>query len=106
MNLKKKAFENTVGKGENAGNPLFLPFSTVFSTLSKREIIVILAMLNMLSANAFNLIMSKILLFDTGVKLVQFEGICRQKLEIVAECDLSQLTKIPKFKGRSSLNHR
>ena len=37
-NLKKKAFENIVGKGENAGNQHFLLFPTTFSTLSKREI--------------------------------------------------------------------
>ena len=48
MTLKKKALENTVGNGENA----FSPFPTVFSTLSKREII-ILTTFN-LSADAFN----------------------------------------------------
>ena len=31
--------ENTVGKGENTGNQHFLLFPSVFSTLSKREII-------------------------------------------------------------------
>ena len=50
----KKALENTVGKGENAGNQHFSPFTTMFSTLSKREI-VILATLNLSSAIAFNL---------------------------------------------------
>ena len=30
MTLKKKAFENIVGKGENAGNQHFLPFPTFF----------------------------------------------------------------------------
>ena len=31
--LEKKAFENIVGKGENAGNQHFLLFPTMFSTL-------------------------------------------------------------------------
>ena len=31
--LKNRAFENIVGKGENAGNQLFPPFPTMFSTL-------------------------------------------------------------------------
>ena len=62
MTLKKKALENTVERGENAGNQHFL-FFPVFSSLWKREII-ILAMFNLSSANAFNLITSKILLFS------------------------------------------
>ena len=53
-----KTLENTVGKGENAGMPEFCPFSTVFSTLSKREIIMT-ATFNLSSANAFNLVLSK-----------------------------------------------
>ena len=62
----KKVFENTVGKGANAGNQLFLLFP-VFSTLSRREII-ILTTFNLLSANAFNVVMSKILLFGKELK--------------------------------------
>ena len=42
-------------------------FSTVFSTLSKREI-TILTMFNLSSANAFNLVTSKFLLFGKGFK--------------------------------------
>ena len=39
--LKKKGLENTVGKDrENAGNQHFLFFPSVFSTLSRREIII------------------------------------------------------------------
>ena len=60
--LKKKALENTVGKEENAGNQHFSFFITVFSTLSQRGI-VISAMFNLLSANTFNLVMSKNLSF-------------------------------------------
>ena len=57
--LKKKALENTVEKGENAGNQHFLLFPQCFSLLSKKEMI-ILAMRNLLSANALNLVTSKI----------------------------------------------
>ena len=62
MTLKKKALENTVGKGESAGNQHFLLFQKHFLLLSKREII-ILAMFNVSSANILNLVKSKILLF-------------------------------------------
>ena len=66
MTLDKRSLENTEGKGENAGNQHFLLFSTVFSTLSKREN-VILATFKLSSANAFNLVMSKILFFGKGL---------------------------------------
>ena len=33
MTLEKEAFENIVGKGENAGDKEFLLFFTIFSTL-------------------------------------------------------------------------
>ena len=65
MTLKKKALENTGEKGENAGNQHFLLFPPVFSALSKRKI-VILATFNLLSANDFNLVKSKNLLFGKG----------------------------------------
>ena len=61
------ALENTVGKEENAVNQHFLFFPHYFATLSKRETI-ILAMFNLLSANAFNSVLSKILLFGKGLK--------------------------------------
>ena len=57
--------KNTVEKGENSGEQHFLHLlSTVFSTLiySKREII-ILAIFNLSFANAFSLVISKILPF-------------------------------------------
>ena len=60
MSRKKKAFENTVEKVENAGNQHFLLLPQCFSLYKKREI-TILTTLNLLSANAFNLIQSKIL---------------------------------------------
>ena len=92
MTLKMKAFENTVGKGENAGNH----FSTMFSTLSRGSFN-ILAMFNLSSANAYNLNHSKILSFGAELsegtqnlgcvgqlftkqqnfRLVQIRSICR-----------------------------
>ena len=59
---RKKALENTVGKGENAGNQHFLLFPTVFSTLSKREIIIVTTSI-LSSTTAFNLDKAKILSF-------------------------------------------
>ena len=53
--LKKKPFENTVGKGENASKQHFLHFPQCFVTLSKTEIN-ILATLEMSSVNALNLV--------------------------------------------------
>ena len=49
-------------KGEKAGNQYFLLFPTMFSSVSETEIIVCTT-LNLLSANAFNLVKAKILLF-------------------------------------------
>ena len=60
------ALENNVGKGENAGNQHLLLFR--HCTLSKREIL-ILATFNLSSANAFNLVTSKILSFGKGLTL-------------------------------------
>ena len=37
MTLKKKHFENIVGKGENAGNQLFLPFQLCFIAVPKKN---------------------------------------------------------------------
>ena len=51
MTLRKKPFKNIVGKGENAGNQYFL---ATFSLPSKTEII-ILATVDLLSPNSFNL---------------------------------------------------
>ena len=63
-NPKQKALENTVGKGENAGTSIFFPFSSLFNSNGES---VILATCNLLSANGFSLVMSKILLFGTGL---------------------------------------
>ena len=60
--LKNKGFQNTVGKGENAGNHHFLLVPPCLLPHPKEEI-VILAMFNLSSANAFNLVTSKILFF-------------------------------------------
>ena len=37
MTLRKRPFENIVGKGENGGNQHFLLLSTIFSTLPKSK---------------------------------------------------------------------
>ena len=56
-------FENIVGKKKMLVISIFLFFPTIFSTLSKKEVID-LAMLDLLSLNAFNLVKADILLFD------------------------------------------
>ena len=55
---KKEAFENIMGKGENAGNEHFFPFPTMFSIRPKTEII-ISATFNLSSAYALNLVQSE-----------------------------------------------
>ena len=70
--LKKKALESTVGKEDDAGKQHFLLFPQCFPTLSQSEI-VILAMFNLSSANAFNLVMSKNLFFGKGLKSCRFK---------------------------------
>ena len=66
--LWKRTLENTVGKGENAGNQHFLLFPQCF--LLYQRAIVILATFNLLSANAFNFVSSEILLFGKGLKTI------------------------------------
>ena len=66
--LKKKSFENIVGKGENAGNQHFSPFPTMFSTHSKTNFS-LSATFILLSSNAFNLNWPKILSFVKELKL-------------------------------------
>ena len=60
--IKKKALENTTGKRENGGYQHFLLCLKCFFTQWRREII-ILATYKLSSANAFNLVTSKILSF-------------------------------------------
>ena len=67
---EKKAWENTVGKGEKTGNQHF-PLFPVFSTLSKREIVT-LASFDLSSANVFNLVRSKIVPFGKGLNSFPF----------------------------------
>ena len=63
MTLGKKPFRNIVGKGENDGNQhAFSYFSKTFSNPSKTKIIN-LGNSMFLSANAFSLNQSRILLF-------------------------------------------
>ena len=67
MTLKKESFDNTEGKGENAGNQLFLLFPAMFSTQSVTQII-ILTTSKMPSVNAFKLDWSQF--FSFGNKLI------------------------------------
>ena len=64
--LKKKALENIVGKGENAGNQHFLLFPLCF-LLNQGGNCSVLATFSLLSAKAFNLDWSKILSFGKGL---------------------------------------
>ena len=66
--LKKEGFEKHCGKRRKCWQPAFSPFPTLFSTLSKKEY-VILATFNLSSANAFKLVTSKILSFGKGLTL-------------------------------------
>ena len=69
FNDPEEGFGKHCGKRRKCWQPAFSAFPTVFSLLSKREII-ILALFNLLSEKAFNLITSKILLF--GKELMWF----------------------------------
>ena len=64
----KKAFENIVGKGENAGITRIFSFSTMSSTFPKPNIFFIYIYLP--SANAFNLDRSKILSFGKELTVI------------------------------------
>ena len=59
---KKKALKNIVGKGENAGNQHFLFFPQCFLLYQG-----VLVTFKLSSANAFNLVTSKILSFGKGL---------------------------------------
>ena len=74
MTLWNKSFENTVGKGENAGNQhfflsphCFLPFPKQISIFSVTFIL--------LSANAFNLDQSKNLSSGKGLSVSNMKSI-------------------------------
>ena len=66
MTLKKMAFENIVGKGENAGNQHFLLFPQCFLPY-QREKSLFQTTFILSSANAFNLDQSKIVPFGKGL---------------------------------------
>ena len=68
MTLRKKKFKNTLGKGENAGNQHFSPFPTMSSTLLKPNFNCSFTFI-LLSANALNFGLSKILLFHKELNI-------------------------------------
>ena len=65
MTLEEMAFENIVGKGENAGNQHFLLFPKCFLTVQTQKSV---PTLNFLSANALNLVQFRKLLFGKRLK--------------------------------------
>ena len=65
-NPKEESFRKYCGKSRKCWLPAFSPFPTVFSTVQRREII-ILARFNLSSANALSLDKSKILSFGKGL---------------------------------------
>ena len=68
------AFENIVGKGENAGNQHFLLFPIMFSTLLKTNFNIWVTF-TLSSANSFSLDQSKILSFGKELNTKpQFNG--------------------------------
>ena len=86
------AFENIVGKGENAGLPAFSPYPTITSTLSDTETLILQAF-NLLSANALNLAQPGKLSFDnwlifsetTNFSVFQTERNCGQQFYILVK---------------------
>ena len=66
MALERKPFENIVGKGENADNQHFLVFQQCYLPFPK-QISIFWSHLFLLSANAFNLDLSKFLSFGKGL---------------------------------------
>ena len=65
-NLEEGGFGKHCGKRRKCWKPAFSPFPTVFSTLSKGEIL-ITTTFDFPSANAVNLVLSKNLLFGRGL---------------------------------------
>ena len=66
--LKMKSFENIVEKGESAGKQHFFLFTSIFSTISKTNFIFSFTFI-LSSTSAFNLDLSKNLLFDKELTL-------------------------------------
>ena len=77
MTLRKKAFENIVGNGENAGTPAFSPFPACFSTLPDSNFSLWVTFI-LLSANALNLDRSGIWLLGKEVNFPYFDHVKRR----------------------------
>ena len=84
---KKAAFENIMGKEENAGNRHFLHFPQCFLPFPQ-QISTFQSNLFLWSANAFDLDQSKILSFGNGVRRVMNRDPANDK------CWLSKLSKL------------
>ena len=68
--LGKKTFQNTVGKGKNAGNQHFLLFPQCFLPFSKANLNFSVKF-SLLSVNAFNFDLYEILLFGKELNMYQ-----------------------------------
>ena len=77
---RKEAFLKTLWEKEKLLVQVISPFSTMFSTLSRTEII-IFVIFNLSSANAFNFVWSKILSCGNGLKNTEFYRPCRGRLK-------------------------
>ena len=66
MTLRKNAFENIVGKGENAVTSIFSFSHSVFYDILKTNFNILVTFM-LSSANALNLDQSKILSFGKGI---------------------------------------
>ena len=62
MTLRKRVFQNTVGKGENAGNLFFFSHNIFHHTKNKFHVLGYTLYLKLKSADTFNLEKSKICL--------------------------------------------
>ena len=73
MILRQNAFENIMGKEENAGNQHFLLFPKYFLLFKKNPNFNFWITFILPSANVFNLDWSTILLLDTGLNSILIE---------------------------------
>ena len=85
-----KAFENIVGKGENAGNQHFLLFPQCFLTFPK-QISSFELHFDLSSANAFSL--DKFKIFSFGKESI-CQQICQWKLKAFADNKIKETAKL------------
>ena len=69
-NPDKESFCKHCGKRRKCWLPAFSPFPSMFSTISTKTEMIILAKLNLFSANAFSLVKAKVLSSGKELKLL------------------------------------